>query len=279
MTEKTATIRAGTALPRPAVAAVWGPPSERRLIAEVNSAIGCAFDLGVSSDAAAFFDLCDDARVGIVIANADAALVDYPATLLPPLIRIDRAGSLSAEVGSAKPRTNLEWYMVLRSNEIGFDLLRCAAAAHVVDALAATRRVFVHPRLRGLIQLRRGLSDTFSPEVPVVSSVQALARATGCSPRKLELDWRILVGSPTSGRLKDVIVTAVLLRGLLLWLERPSATWSEVARTLRISPRTFGEYCTRWIRSTPSALNPESVCEAVSRLETLYADWLPFVAK
>jgi len=158
-------------------------------------------------------------------------------------------------------------------------LVRTTTAAFLRGVLDRCQRAVLRNRelaARSPI-LRRALIRVFERTEPPVVSVQGLARALpsrlAVTPRSLEGVWAATEGASELS-LKELLSVVVLLRALLLHLERPELTWSEVALGSRVAPRTLRRYMKRYAGVTPGRLEPVEIPALVVVLERRVAEAL-----
>lgn len=151
-------------------------------------------------------------------------------------------------------------------------LLRATTAAFIRGVLDRCQHAVLRDRelaIRSPI-LRRALIRVFERTERPVVSVQGLARALPSklpvTARSLQAAWAASKGASELS-LKQLLSIVVLLRALLLHLERPELTWSEVALGSWVTPQTLRRYLKRYAGVTPSGLEPVEIPALVFELD------------
>lgn len=123
---------------------------------------------------------------------------------------------------------------------------RCQQAI-LGDQDLATRSPFLHQALVRVFEV------TELPIVEVQKLPQLVSRVGSVSVRSLQISWKTGRGGSDLS-LKDSLRIVVLLRAILLHLERPEMSWSECALETSVAPRTLRRYMKRHAGATPSQL-------------------------
>jgi AraC-like DNA-binding protein len=246
---------------------VWDRAGRPDLMELVRLTLGQAYHVVLAADAEAVRGAVEGARALVVTdGTADPLFAQIKGRVpLPAVVLVTVGLDLPPPPPPAAVTATVD------AGRVGVALLRVVVAATIRDLLLRSLRSVASRR--GLHEkLRDGLALALSLEHRPIKTLSRMGNEVGCSPSTLSRAWR---RAGVSRETRGVFLrAAVLLRALILWLERSELSWIEIADAAGASLRALESYTHEWFDAPPSALEPAAVPSAVAEMELHAFGWL-----